>query len=212
MNIPDSFGDNIALPAPGNAVFETSPGAAGIVGTPSIDLTWSATGGSNFNAWQSHAWTNAGGGATQMDGSSIGSTFSITLSPTATTAMVLNSFNFIGDTNGDTFQYQINLLNLSNSAVVFTNTTATWTTLVGSTNNGAPSILVDYTGDLGTAYRLDLLRIGGSGTDSAIDIAVDNLRIDQVPEPSTYALIALGGVAFLVMMRRMRSRVVEVCL
>lgn len=188
--VGQTFGDTIALTAPGNAVFETSAGPSGTVGTPAIDLTWSATGGSNGNRWEFHAWAsataaNSGGGVVQMDGSSLNSRFSITFTPTLGIGVILNSFNFVGDTNGDSYQYRVDVVNLNTNAVELTQTTALWTTATAQnpgTNGtfaGAPTVSLNFTGSPGVPYRLDLVRIGGSGSGSAVDIAMDNLDFDQ---------------------------------
>lgn len=197
--IPATFGDNITIPAPGNAAFQTAAGANGTVGTPDINLTWSATGGTNANRWEFHAWTGAGGGALQMDGSSVGSVFSITFTPTATTAVVLDSFNFIGDTNSaNTYLYRVDVVDLSDSSVVSTLTTAEWNTITGQPFNNAPAVNVGFTGDLGQAYRLDIVRLAGTGTPAGnVDIAIDNLSFDQVPEPATALLGAFGALTLL---------------
>ncbi len=214
-NLPATFGDNVSLGAPGNAVFATSSGVVGIVGTPDIGLTWSATGGSAANAWQSHTWSgsggNAGGGALQMDGSQINSVFSITFTPTAVSGVLLGGFNFIGDTNGDSYQYRVDVVNLATSQTVFTTTTDLWTTTTTLAFANAPSVDIGYTGDLNVAYRLDLVRIGGTGASSAVDIAIDNLRFDQVPEPSR-AMLLTASLMVGAMRRRRRGRAGVCCL
>ena len=175
-NVTATFGDNIALAAPGNAVFVTAAGVDGVVGTPAIDLSWANTGGT---AWQYHAWTGAGGGALQMDGSAAGSTFSVTFTPSANARLKLNSFNFIGDTNGDIYQYRVDLVDLTTNTVVFTTTPATWTTSTAtSPYNAAPQVTINYTATTNVAYRLDIVRIGGTG--NAYNIAIDNLSFDQL--------------------------------
>jgi hypothetical protein len=190
--IPNTFGDNIALGAPGNAVFETYGGIESVVGTPDLDLGWFATGGTNGNRWEFHAWAgagsaNSGGGVLQMDGSSLNSTFSITFAPAANVAVLLKSFNFVGDTNGDTYQYRVDVVNTSTSAVEQTQTTALWTTATAQnpgtngTYAGAPSVALNFSGTTGTTYRLDLTRIAGSGSGSAVNIAIDNLDFGQIP-------------------------------
>jgi hypothetical protein len=192
--IPASFGDNISLPIPGNAVFQTYAGSQGIVGTPAIDLTWSANGGTNANRWEFHSWSaattaNAGGGALQMDGSAIGSRFSITFTPQNTVGVLLSSFHFVGDTNGDTYQYRVEIIDLSDASVVHSHETPLWTTQTSqnpSTNGtraGAPAVNLGFSGQTGRAYRLDITRIGGSGASSAVNIAIDDLDFDQTAPP-----------------------------
>jgi autotransporter-associated beta strand protein len=192
--IPATFGDNIALSAPGNAVFETYAGSGGIVGTPDIELTWSATAGSNGNRWESHAWggataANTGGGALQTDGTQVNSTFSITFTPGTFSAVKLNSFNFVGDTNnGHTYQYRVDVLNLNTSNVDFTTTTAPWITATAQNpgTNGtfanAPAVTLNFSGAKGVSYRLDIVRITPpSGTTGGpVDMAIDNLDFDQI--------------------------------
>lgn len=199
-----TFGDNIALAAPGNAVFETYAGTGGTVGTPDLGLTWSATAGTNANRWEFHDWAgattaNSGGGVLQMDGGAINSTFSITFTPSAGAGVVLKSFNFIGDTNGDSYQYRVDVVNTATSAVALTQTTALWTTATAqtpSTNGtfaGAPTVTLNFTGTAATTYRLDLTRIAGAGSGAAVDIAIDNLDFDQFQaDPGQVPVLSAG--------------------
>ncbi len=194
-NIPATFGDNIALAAPGNAVFATSAGAAGIVGTPNIDLNWTYTGAST--GWQFHAWTGAagkaGGGALQMDSAVVNSTYSVTFTPSGGAKVVLNSFNFIGDTNSDTYQYRVDLVNVTTGATVFTTTPALWTTNTATSPYcAAPTITINHTAATTDPLRLDIVRIGGAGV--AGNIAIDNLDFDQTAPatPPTLTVQAAG--------------------
>jgi len=193
--VPAGFGDFIALAAPGNAVFATYAGAHGVTGTPDVDLGWSSSGGTNANRWEFHAWAgagagNTGGGVLQMDGSAINSRYSITFTPAAGVAVILKSFNFVGDTNGDSYQYRVDVVNTATNAVEHTQTTASWTTntaqnpSANGTFAGAPQVTLDFTGSPGVAYRLDLVRIGGAGANSAVNIAVDNIDFDQSAPPN----------------------------
>ncbi len=192
--IPATFGDNISLSAPGNAVFETYAGTGGIVGTPDIGLTWSATGGSNNNRWEFHTWggatvANSGGGALQPDGTQLNSVFSVTFTPGTYSGVKLNSFNFVGDTNnGHTYQYRIDVVNLSTSEADFTTTTAPWITATAQNpgTNGtfanAPTVNMNFSGEKGVPYRLDIVRITppSGTTGGAVDMAIDNLDFDQI--------------------------------
>jgi autotransporter-associated beta strand protein len=208
--IPQTFGDNIALPVPGNAVFETYAGSGGFVGTPDIGLTWSATAGTNANRWEFHGWSggtaaNTGGGALQIDGTGVNSTFSITFTPGAFSGVKLNSFNFVGDTNnGHTYQYRIDVVNLATSNVDFTTTTAPWTTATAQNpgTNGtfanAPKVTLDFSGAMGVAYRLDIVRITPpSGTTGGnVDMAVDNIDFDQLKFSREIAWTGASGSAW----------------
>ncbi len=194
-NVPQTFGDNISLEAPGNNVFETYEGGDGTVGTPAIGLTWSVTGGTDANAWQFHNWggagaANTGGGVLQLDGSVTGSRFSLTFTPEAFATVKINSFNFVGDTNSDSYQYRVEVVSLSDETVVFTTDTPLWTTDTaqnpGNTDPpvwaGAPKVEIGYTGEQGIAYRLDLTRIDdySARPGSRVNIAVDNIDFDQL--------------------------------
>ena len=68
---------------------------------------------------------------------------------------------------------------------------------------GAPQVVMNFTGDIGTAYRLDLVRLNSdtTNTGSRVDIGIDNLSFDQVPEPSS---ALLGGLGLLTILRRNR--------
>ncbi|SHJ63209.1 PEP-CTERM protein-sorting domain-containing protein [Rubritalea squalenifaciens DSM 18772] len=201
-NIPDTFGDNVSASDPGR--FEVTDG-----GTPNIGLTWDASGGTNANSWQFHGWGGsdyAAGGALQMDGSSTNSIFSITFTPEAGFGVVLNGFDFVGDTNNDTYQYRVDLVRTFDNNTVFTTTTAEWTTDTSQPQENAPSVTIDYTGALGEEYRLDLVRLNddSSDTGSRVDIAIDNLSFGQtaIPEPTSTALVGLGAFAFVLRRRR----------
>lgn len=190
-NIPATFGDNIALATPGNAVFTTSAGSAGITGTPNIDLNWTYTGA--FSGWQFHSWTGAagkaGGGALQMDNCVVNSIYSITLTPSGGAKVILNSFNFIGDTNGDIYQYRVDLVNVTTGATVFTTTPAQWTTNTATSPFcAAPTITINHTATTTDPFRLDIVRIGGTGAGS--NIAIDNLDFDQTA-PSTPPVVTV---------------------
>ena len=196
-NIPATFGDNVAATA--TNIFDATAGTDGTVGTPGIDLTWTAVasplGSTNANAWQFHTWggattANTGGGTLQLDGSRTGSKFNLTFTPVINATVKLNSFNFVGDTNGDSYQYRVRVVRTSDSQVVFTTDTAPWTTATAQnptntepdTWTGAPKVEINFTGTQGVAYRLEIERLDDDSarTGSRVDIAIDNLDFDQL--------------------------------
>ena len=196
-NIPATFGDNVADSI--TNIFDATAGTDGTVGTPGIGLTWGAVasplGSTNANAWQFHNWSgstpaNAGGGALQLDGSRTGSKFNLTFTPVVNATVKLNSFNFVGDTNGDSYQYRVRVVRTTDSQVVFTTDTALWTTATAQnpTNTepdtwaGAPKVDINFTGTQGIAYRLEIERLDDDSarTGSRVDIAIDNLDFDQL--------------------------------
>lgn len=196
-NIPATFGDNIAATV--TNIFDATAGADGTVGTPNIGLTWSVTasplGATNANAWQFHAWggatvANTGGGALQLDGSRTGSIFAVTFTPAINATVKLNSFNFVGDTNGDIYQYRVRVVRVADAQVVFTTDTAQWTTATSQnpsntdpdTWTGAPKVDINFTGTQGATYRLEIERLNDDSArpGSRVDIAIDNLDFDQL--------------------------------
>lgn len=196
-NVPATFGDNIAATI--TNIFEATAGDDGTVGTPDIDLTWSVTasplGATNANAWQFHAWggatlANTGGGVLQLDGSRTGSIFSVTFTPAINAAVKLNSFNFVGDTNGDVYQYRVRVVRVSDAQVVFTTDTVEWTTATAQNPSntdpdtwaGAPKVDINYTGTQGVTYRLEIERLNDDSArpGSRVDIGIDNLDFDQL--------------------------------
>ncbi|MFC4993808.1 PEP-CTERM sorting domain-containing protein [Rubritalea tangerina] len=201
LSIPDTFGDNIGGDITGVA---TTTGG----GTPTVDLTWAASGGTNANTWQFHTWggaDSAAGGAFQLDGSSTNSVFSITFDAGTSHVFTLNGFNFVGDTNNDTYQYRVDLVQVG-GATVYTSTTPLWTTDTSAVQEGAPSVDVNFTGVAGASYRLDLTRLNDDTGDagSRVDIAIDNLSFSStaVPEPSTSLLLGMAGLGLLVRRKR----------
>lgn len=188
-NIPNTFGDNVSATAAG--IFTAAAGQDGTVGTPQVDLGWSRSGTTaGSSAWQFHSATAAtpavGGGALQMDGSTEGSTYSITFTPAAGTSAILNSFNFANDSgsagapaNVD-YNYTVNVVDVTSGNVLYTtnvafnpsiqNTTALSKVSLGGTIGGA-----------GKTLRVDFVRTATVGTaGSSIDIYIDNLSFDQM--------------------------------
>jgi autotransporter-associated beta strand protein len=196
-NIPATFGDNVSASI--TNIFDATAGTDGTLGTPGIGLTWGTTasplGATNANAWQFHTWggagvANTGGGALQLDGSRTGSKFNITFTPVINATVKLNSFNFVGDTNADSYQYRVRVVRTTDSQVVFTADTSLWTTATAQnpTNTdpdtwaGAPKVDINFTGTQGIAYRLEIERLDDDSarTGSRVDIAIDNLDFDQL--------------------------------
>jgi len=198
--IPDTFGDRVTDTNNGIYIhaFEVTQG-----GTPNIDLTWSTINNLNNNntRWEFNNWGGAitdDGGALQLEGSKGDSSgdpdpfirnnvHQITFTPDPGFAATLIGFNFIGDTNGDTYQYNWRVIRLSDSAVVASGQTPQWTTddsKIGRPNwDGAPSVDINYAGVPGEAFRLEIAQSIGSTGDKA-DIAIDNLRFSQTKATS----------------------------
>lgn len=189
-NIPATFGDNAAVSSTGVEV----TGA----GTPNIDLTWSATGGTwqsyTTDAYASNTWTT---GVAQLDSVSTGDTFTLTFTPGAGFGVKINSFNF------DTYDSLAGSYTMTWD--VFSGATGGTSVLSGlvATFSGDvnPGVTVNFTATDSQPYRLVLTMSAGTGQGSYL--AVDNISFDQVvvPEPSA-ALLGAAGLGAMALRRR----------
>lgn len=187
------FGSNASASSPGVTV-------SGL-GTPDISLTLgSSVGGTGGSTTRWDYYIDTVWGAGQINGSTVGSFHSILFTPGAGAAVTLNSFNFHPYyVSAETFDYGWSVLA---GATVLTSGTISF--ISDATKNHAAN--VNFTGGLGQALTLRIDRTGGTG--SGQNIAVDDIRFAQVPEPGVLALLSLGGLAGLgVLVRRRRSRV-----
>lgn len=202
---PVTFGSYAA--ADGNG-WTTSDGTGA---TPNIGLLWAPTGGTVLNApdidiLELHsAITFGGAGFTvpvlQFD-MDLSNHSVLPADPTIDFiveggySLLLHSVQ-IGnatDQNEDPYRWNLNLIRLSDSVTVDTKTT-------GYLSAGSlETVVFEYTGAPGESYRLLFDDEGANRYRTAID----NVSFSQVPEPSTLALLALGGLGFLA--RRLTRR------
>lgn len=173
--------------------------------TPNIAVTWDTV-------WDIHTSTffsnlenrSVGGGAWDNEGSvpRVGQLdvgfHTINFAADAGYALVLNSFDFVhtAETAGTTV-WDLTLTN-SGSSVVWSQTF--------TMNNAVPSsslvtVAPNFTGTLGESYILTFNRTsetyGSNGRH-----AIDNLSFNQIPEPSSLALLGLGTAGLFLRRRR----------
>jgi hypothetical protein len=195
-DIGATYGTDIAA---NSTEFVTTDGSGT---TPNIALAWIQNSlPSNDAIWEFHnGWSGSlDGTAAQMDLDSPQTVTAPTIdfTPDAGFGVVLNSVD-IGmytSVGAGTIAWTVNVERVSDNVNVFTHTTAA----LGA--NASESVDIDFTGDLGVAYRLEFAGGGGS-----FEGAIDNLSFSQttvqIPEPSSTALIGLGGLALILRRRR----------
>lgn len=167
--ILQSFGDNAADSSPGVQVI----GA----GTPSIGLTWQATGG-RWDYYIDSVWS-----AAQLDSSGVGDYHEIVFTPTATAAVVVKSFNFHPYyDNGLDYSYDWSVLD---AGTIVTNGSLTFP----SDATKDHPVAINYQGALGHELTLHIERTGGS--DGTQNIAVDDVTFAQFPTPTGPAVTFL---------------------
>ena len=205
--VPDTFGDQVTTSSSG-AYADAFAVSGTPVGTPNIDLTWSAvenrSGGSTLR-WEFHNWggsSTADGGALQLNGSQGGTggtdpflandIHQVTFTPDTGIGVIIKTFNFVGDTDGDIYQYNWRVVQVSDSQVVASGQTPQWTTdgsqIARPPWDGAPSVEINYTGAIDEALRLEIAQsIGSEG--SGVDISIDNLAFAQHGTPQSPSFV-----------------------
>lgn len=195
-DIPANYGSNITGDSAG---FVTTDGTGA---TPHIGLTWAPL----PNVWEFHnSSTFIDNGfdvaVGQLDVDAQGGVFppdpTILFETDSGISLELHSLD-IGNavdqpTSEAAYAWTISLIRASDNATVFSHTTA----LMDATPY-IESVPINYTGDPGEDYTL-LFDDGGA---NRVRSAIDNLSFSQIPEPSTFVLLALGMVASFGLRRR----------
>lgn len=165
--LSQNYGDKVSLNQAGAVVSDG--------GTPDIKLSWM------IGKWENHSWagsTGADGAVMQLEDSSKGGRHLIEFEPTKEDCAVsIQSFNFIGDTEGDEYKYKVSITKDADQSVAFTTDTVKWVTDHSKPFSGAPIVELDFTGVPGERYSLEILRTDGEA--GALNIAIDNLRFSQ---------------------------------
>ena len=184
------YGSNVGA---SSADYNVSIGAAGVLGTPDISLTW-GTGYQTYTAWDGR------GNVAQTD-FNLASPIDLVFTPTADAGVLVSSFALDEWAGGE------------DSSVSWSLFDSVGTLASGVWNNrnfandpgdlgGRDTILTGLTAaNINVGLPVTLRLTHNSGLVSYL--ALDNLTFDQVPEPSVVSLGLLGaGLGALAMRRR----------
>ena len=201
--VPASFGSNLSNDIGGANV---SNGA-----TPDIALAWG--GGWDLHGRSTSFWAalDATGPSSntpsvgQMESPTDVSPMTVTFTVDTEWALQLNSVDIgMASDKLDTYYFDVTISEVGGSKVFSTLTAA----MDGDGGTGVQALTVDFggfTGTLGTDYVLAFREADSfgniiTGTNGG---AIDNLSFSQaVPEPSTTALLGLGGLALILRRRK----------
>lgn len=177
------YGDNVSA---NSADYTVSVGMGGVLGTPNITLDWLAQ-------WDTYIGWDGRGEVAQSDFS--GGTASIVFTPSSLASVRLVSYDLDEYAAGGSGSIAWSVFGSTSGAL----TNGNWTM---SDAGGRSLVSPNVTGLPGETLTLSLALNSGAPS----YFALDNLTFDQVPEPSTLALGALGALALgAAAMRRRRQ-------
>lgn len=177
------YGDNVSA---NSSDYTVSPGLTGVIGTPDITIDW-------VGQWDTYTAWDGRGEVAQSDFN--GGPASIVFNPSSSIAVRLESFDLDEWAGGGRGDISWSVVGATSGTLASGN----WS----MNNMGGRSLLSpNVTGLLGESLTLSLTLNSGEPS----YFALDNLTFDQVPEPSTLALGALGAVALGAAAMRRRRR------
>jgi len=179
------YGSNVSSDS---ADWNVAPGIRGIVGTPNITLDWSAPGWDSYTSWDGR------GNVAQTDFNA-SPELALLFTPEGGAAVRIVSFQLDEWAGGDAGLIHWAVFGNQSGFLA----SGDWTmTTAGGRSSLNPNVAGRPGETLSLAFEL--------GTGAPSYFAMDNLTFDQVPEPSTVALGALGAVALGAAAMRRRRR------
>ncbi len=181
-----TFGDNISVAETGISV---SNGA-----TPNIDLTWSTTGGGEWQFYNDGEWSGA-----QVDGFGVGRTFDLQFTPDAGFGVLVDSFvfdDYVSFATGNKFNWSL----FQDSSTGTFIASGTGTTTDGQNLTVNTGMATAYAGTVLLRIEEHPDNVSAAGNDQAIDDI--SFTQQAIPEPSSVALLGLGGLGVLLRRRR----------
>ncbi|YCM45252.1 PEP-CTERM sorting domain-containing protein [Verrucomicrobiaceae bacterium 227] len=197
--LPTTLGSNLTSDVAGATVINGA--------TPDIDLEWAGSNG----GWDLYAggtyWAaleTATGRIGQLEYPTTQTPMTITFAVADGQALQLNSVDIgMATDKTDTYYFDITISEVGGGEVFNFLTAA----MDGDGSSGVETLTVDFnfTGTPGTDYVLAFNDVDSLGNDTISNNggAIDNLSFNQViPEPSSSALLGLGGLALLFRRRK----------
>jgi hypothetical protein len=180
--IPDTFGDNIAAAETGISVSNGT--------TPNIDLTWDGS----WSFYNDATWS-----AAYLSGYGVGNKHDLQFTPDAGFGVLVDSFVFDDYANYGNPTNKFNWFLYEDSDVGALIASGTETTADGDNLTVNTGMATAYAGTV-------LLRIEehSDGVGGTWDQALDDISFTQqaIPEPSSAALLGLGGLALILRRRK----------
>lgn len=189
----DKYGSNVSA----NGInWTVTTGAWGVNGTPDIKLSWDGESGGNKGlGLETYTNWDGRGNVIQLDGSGTGGTpnsFISFIPDNVNTGTFINSFYLDAYSGGGTMTADWFIRDATSTGTILAS--GSWTR---SNTGGHDLISPNYASSLGQTLVLQITRTAG---DPAY-FAMDELRFDQIPEPTS---LFLGGFGSLLLLSRRR--------
>ena len=184
-SIPDTFGDNIAAAETGISVSNGT--------TENIDLTWSTT-GADWQFYNDGEWQ-----AAQLDAFNVGNTYDLQFTPDAGFGTLVDSFvfdDYASWQGGNKFNWSL----FQDSAAGTVIASGTGETTDGQNLTVNTGMATAYAGTVLMRIEKHPDNVGGGNSGQALDTI--SFTQQAIPEPSSMALLGLGGLALILRRRK----------